>query len=323
MPRNESKVSGNRGRAIAQALLVTFLWSSSWVLIKFGLQASLPPLTFAGLRYCLAFLVLLPFLLAKPAQRRRLVELPGRVWGRLALLGLLLYTLTQGAQFVGLSLLPAATLTLLLNLTPIAVALLSVFISDESPTMGQWAGSLLSAVGALIYFFPLAMPQGQALGLAVGLFGMLANAVSSLMGRRINRDGHLSPLLITTVSMGIGGLILLVAGAVTQGFGELGWQQWAIIAWLAVVNTAVAFTLWNHTLRTLTAVESSVINNTMLPQIAVLAWVFLGEALTARQIVGLVLVGVGTLVVQLWPGWSLNRREHKEKPATSSADLSD
>ena len=76
-------------------------------------------------------------------------------------------------------------------------------------------------------------------------------------------------------------------------------QQWLLVAWLAVVNTALAFTLWNHTLRTLTAVESSVINNTMLPQIAILAWVFLDEPLNLRQIIGISLVGVGTLVVQL------------------------
>ena len=46
--------------AILQALLVTFLWSTSWVLIKIGL-AEIPPLTLAGLRYSLAFLFLLPF----------------------------------------------------------------------------------------------------------------------------------------------------------------------------------------------------------------------------------------------------------------------
>ena len=32
------------------ALFVVFLWATSWVLIKFGLEA-IPPLTFAGLRY--------------------------------------------------------------------------------------------------------------------------------------------------------------------------------------------------------------------------------------------------------------------------------
>ena len=45
--------------------------------------------------------------------------------------------------------------------------------------------------------------------------------------------------------------------------------------------------------------ESSVINNTMLFQIAVLAWLFLGERLAGRQVAGMVLSALGTLVVQI------------------------
>ncbi len=47
------------GKAVLQALFVTFLWSTSWVFIKLGLT-DIPALTFAGLRYSLAFLCLLP-----------------------------------------------------------------------------------------------------------------------------------------------------------------------------------------------------------------------------------------------------------------------
>jgi drug/metabolite transporter (DMT)-like permease len=286
-------------KAILQALFVTFLWSTSWILIKLGLRADLPALTFAGLRYSLAFLCLAPFVLFNPVHRRTLRGLPGAVWARLAALGVVFYALTQGAQFVGLAFLPAATLTLLLNLTPVVVALSSGLLTGESPARAQWGGILLSVAGALLYFYPLAVPAGQAVGLAVALLGVLANAGSALLGRRVNREAALSPLLVTTISMGVGGGLLLGVGVATQGFGRPGPAQWLIILWLALVNTALAFTLWNHTLRTLTAVESSVINNTMLPQIAVLAWVFLDEPLGARQIAGIALVGVGTLVVQL------------------------
>jgi drug/metabolite transporter (DMT)-like permease len=46
--------------AVGQALLVTFLWSTSWVLIKVGLdELDLRPLGFAGLRYALGALLLL------------------------------------------------------------------------------------------------------------------------------------------------------------------------------------------------------------------------------------------------------------------------
>jgi drug/metabolite transporter (DMT)-like permease len=151
----------------------------------------------------------------------------------------------------------------------------------------------------IVYFLPLDIPVGQILGLAVALVCVLANAGSSLLGRQANHQSGLAPILITAVSMGIGGLLLLIIGAITQGFGALDLTQWLIIAWLAIVNTAVAFTLWNRTLRTLTATESSVINSTMLPQIAILAWLFLGEPLNLKQIIGIILVGIGMLIVQL------------------------
>jgi drug/metabolite transporter (DMT)-like permease len=99
--------------------------------------------------------------------------------------------------------------------------------------------------------------------------------------------------------MGSGALVLLVGGVLVQGLPCLTLTNWAIILWLAVVNSALAFTLWNRTLRTLSAMESSIINNTMLFQIALLAWVFLGERMTWREIMGMVLAVLGTLVVQI------------------------
>jgi drug/metabolite transporter (DMT)-like permease len=283
--------------AVLQALLVTFLWSTSWVLIKIGLE-DIPALTFAGLRYSLAFLCLLPFAL-RPACLRPLRSLSRRGWGRLIALGLFFYAVTQGAQFVGLAYLPAVTVSLLLNFTTIVVALLGIFLLAERPTALQWGGVLLNLVGNVRYFYPVSFPASQIVGLIVVIFGVLANAISSILGRRINREGDVPPLAVTVVSMGIGAIVLLAAGAFIQGFPRLNPIHWAIISWLAVVNTAVAFTLWNHTLRTLGAMQSSIINSTMLVQIAVLAWLFLGEQFTWQEGIGMVLAGFGALIVQL------------------------
>lgn len=49
----------------------------------------------------------------------------------------------------------------------------------------------------------------------------------------------------------------------------------------------------------LTATESSIINGTMLIWIPILAILFLGETITPKEIVGLVITGVGTLLIQL------------------------
>lgn len=289
--------SSPRLRAILQALLVTFLWSTSWVLIKYALD-EIPPLTFAGLRYTLAFLVLLPGL---SRHRRAVRTLSARQWGELALLGVTFYALTQGGQFVTLHYLPATTFSLLLNFTTILVALFGTLVLREIPTRRQWAGIALFILGVLIYFFPAAAPTRSAVGFVFAGVTVGANATAALLGRAVNRGNAIPPLVVTVISMGIGAMLLMTVGLAMQGLPPLSLRSWAIIGWLAVVNTAFAFTLWNVTLQTLTAVESSIINNTMLVQIAVLAWLFLDETLSAGNVAGLLLAIAGVLVVQLAP----------------------
>lgn len=292
-----AEVEQSRLVPVLQALLVTFLWSTSWILIKIGLR-EIPALTFAGLRYTLAFLVLAPMVVAKAEHRRAVRRLGARRWAELIVLGLVFYTLTQGAMFVALAHLPAMPVSLILSFSPVAVALLAIPWLGELPTRLQWAGMVLFLVGILTYFYPFAVPL-QPLGLAAALLGLVMNVLSSVMGRAVNRRRDSHPLVVTVVSMGFGAVTLLAIGIATQGLPRLDLTGVGIVLYLAVVNTALAFTLWNHTLQRLTAMESSIINNTMLLQIVVLAWLFLGEPLGSQAILGIGLAAVGALLVQL------------------------
>ncbi len=293
-----------RGRAIALAVFVTFLWSTSWILIKVGLQREqLEPLSFAGLRYALAALILLP--LGWPALRRARPWAAGRgLILRAAVLGLLLYAVAQGAQFAALDMLPAATVSLVLSSTPVAVALLGRRHATEGATRIQALGIGVLVAGVLLYFGLAAVPAGALLGVGVAVIGMLATAVGAQQGRTLARDAmdqFGGAVALTGVTMAIGATVLLAGGVALEGIPRLSATGWLICGWLALVNTAFAFTIWNHTMRRLTAIESSVLNTAMLVQIAILAWVFLGETLEARQIVGLGLALCGVLLVQVAP----------------------
>jgi drug/metabolite transporter (DMT)-like permease len=129
--------------------------------------------------------------------------------------------------------------------------------------------------------------------------GVFANAASAVLGRSINRKSHLTPIVITVISMGIGAIILLSVGITLQGFPTINLENIFYLLWLAIINTALAFTIWNYTLRTLTAMESSIINGTMLIQIAVLAWIFLGEDISLKEIIGMLIASSGAVLVQL------------------------
>ncbi|MFD1514383.1 DMT family transporter [Halomarina rubra] len=288
-----------------QALFVTLLWSSSYVLIDIGLT-DIPALTFAGLRYTLAAIVLLPLFFYQ-ATPQRLASLSPRDWGLVVLLGVSMYTITQGAQFLALRHLQSATVSLLLNFTPVIVLGASIPVLGERPTSRQLLGVAILLVGVGLYFRPLQFPASEVFGLTVMGLGVLGNAAAAILGRRFNRGPGLSPLAVTTLTMSIGSVLLLGSGLATQGLPALSLENWLVVGWLAIVNTAFAFTLWNHTLQTLSAVESSIINNTMLIQVAVLGWVLLDESLTVGDGIGLLIVAVGALVVQL--GRSRSKRE--------------
>ncbi|MGH3650549.1 MAG: DMT family transporter [Acidimicrobiia bacterium] len=284
-------------RAVWTALFVTFLWSSSWVLIRWGLdEEALEPITFAALRYALAAIVLLAWVVSQPRLRKGFTTLNRSSIAQLVVLGIVLYALTQGAQFVAIDNQPAATTSLVLSWTPLLVALVGGWSIAETSSPRQLAGTLMVVAGAWFYF---AGDLGStAVGMTAALVGLAANVASALLGRHVNRRADLAPVVIAASSMAVGAALLVTAGIIVEGPPVISARAWLIIGWLAVVNTALAFTLWNLSLRRLSALESAAINNTMLIQIAILAWVFLDESLGLGEAAGIVLVSVGILLTQ-------------------------
>ncbi len=215
----------------------------------------------------------------------------------MAALGILLYALTQGAQFIAIDRQPAATSSMVLSLTPLLVAAFASRSSVEPPSQGQWFGAVLVASGAWFYFS--GDLGSTSIGMMAAIVGLVANAGSALLGRRVNRGTAVAPVVVTALSMTVGAAALAATGLVAEGWPTVTGRAALIIAWLAVVNTAMAFTLWNLSLRRLSAVESAGINNTMLLQIGALAWILLDEGPGVAGVAGMVLVSAGVLVIQL------------------------
>jgi drug/metabolite transporter (DMT)-like permease len=279
-------------KAILAALFVAFLWSTSWILIKNNID-EIPPLLFAGIRYMLASLILLPGLYRFKTCIRQLSR---RDWIELFLFGLVYYTIAQGAQFITLKYMEAISFSLLLNFTTIMVAIMAIFTLKEFPSPLQWGGIAIFLLGIYLYFVPIQAGEFSVIGLVMAFITLLGNAIAGVQGRAINRTRRIPAYVVTTLSMTIGSILMLAGGLTFEDLPPLSLSNWGTLAWLAAVNTAFAFTVWSKTQQTLTAVESSVINNTMLIQIAILAWIFLDEALTRLDVLGLVLVAVGALL---------------------------
>ncbi len=72
-------------------LILTFIWGSTWLAIKLGLQ-DLPPFTFSGVRFVVA---VIPLLVAVAARRHTIPRRAGD-WGLIAKTAFLTFSINYG-----------------------------------------------------------------------------------------------------------------------------------------------------------------------------------------------------------------------------------
>ena len=284
-----------RGKAIAVlvALIVTVIWSSTFVIVKFALE-SLGPLTIAGMRYTLGALALFPFLILRKENKKPISR---DLWLRMTLIGISSYTIGNGALFWGLKYIPATTGSFLMGLIPLLVMIGGAVFLQELPSRWQIVGVFVSLVGSGIFFsggLESGEPQGMII-LAVGLVGFMS---FSLLGRGIARERSLDTLSLTIYPLIIGGLITSFIAFGFEGFPTFtGRSFWAVV-WLALINTSLGYVLYNHALRDLTALEMNMVMNLTPLFTALLSWILLRERLAVIELLGMLVMITGVVLVQ-------------------------
>lgn len=279
------------------ALFVTFLWSTSFVIIKIGLKTATPML-FSGFRYLLAGSILLFFVGFNDKSKKEIMSFTSRQFLLLLLYGLVFITMTQGFQYLSLNLLPAITVSQLLTITPVIVLLMGNFILKEVPSRLDFILLTTTLFGVFMFYYPFNIPFSELIGLGFLVLCLFSNAGATILGRHINSTLEKSALTITSISMFFGGLLLTISGFIFEKF-TITWIEVIYVIILAVVNTALAFTLWNKSMRTLRALDISLINNTMLPQITILSILFLQESITLLEFFSLAVILVSVLSIQV------------------------
>lgn len=289
-----------RWLALGEAVFVVALWSMSPILVKLAL-VDLGPLQIAGARYFLGFLTLLPWLWMR--SRRSWASRPRTVWLRLAVMGVLAYPIGNGLLFWGMKTLPATTSAFLLNAIPLGTLVLGAVWLKERPTWGQAGGIALVLAGAAL-FFGGEIRGGEGLALGGSMVGVLALTVFGLMARKIARDGEVDTVSLSALPMAIGGGLLLVAAPPVPIPAA---PTLTLLVFLGIVNSALAYILWNHALTRLQAFEISVLGNLIPIGTALLAPGILAERLAPRSWIGIAAALAGVILVA-WGGRRTSRR---------------
>ncbi len=279
---------------LLESIVVVAVWSSSFPLVKISL-AELSPFQIAGVRYFGAFIVLIPILLTR--SRGTLKRMPLRLWVRLAVMGVIAYPLGNSMLFWGLQSLHSTTSAFLLNSSPLATLALGVIWLKEKPTRLQLVG-LVVALGGGFVFFGTRIPSAETVPIVVTLLGAVCLAVFGVMAREFARDGLVDGVTLAGIPLLFGGGLLMIAVPPAHIPSP---RVSAVLVWLAVVNSALAYLLWNHALRRLQAFEISIVANLMPMGTGLVAPLLIGETVgpaawvgIAVALAGVVLVGLGS-----------------------------
>jgi len=282
--------------ALIESALVILIWASSYVIIRLGVgeQKIIGPLTLAGIRYTLGALILFPFMFRVGNPFR---SLSPSVWQRLFWLGVSSYTIANGALYWALQYISSTTSSFILSLVPLMMLFASTIFLNERPTRQQVLGVLISIAGSMV-FFARGFEGNELTGVIVVSIGTLGFVAFGVLGRGLARSGQTDALTMSALPLFFGGGITLIIALISEGVPNLSLYAWGIIFWLAIINTAFAYTLYNHSLRVLTAVEMGAMRNSSPLWTALFAWVLLGEVVKVEQLIGIVVVIVGVTMVQ-------------------------
>jgi drug/metabolite transporter (DMT)-like permease len=296
-PRTQPR-SASRA-AWAALLVVWFVWGSTFVAIRVGVE-SIPPLAMAAVRYLVAGAVLLPVARMTGAPALRASDRPGiRQWLGMSVVGTMLLAFGNGAACYAEQTLPAGFTALLIATVPFWMVLADRVISRRAVGWLGWLALIVGASGVAI----LARPHGSgaALPTLVVLGGSLSWGAGSVLVGRLPAPAR--PLLGSSMEMLTGGAVLAALAAATGELGrfdpgQVSGRSWLALAYLIVPGSLLAMTCYVIALRRLptAAVSTYAYVN---PVVAVgLGAMLLGEHLTPVTLVGggVVLVSVALLL---------------------------
>lgn len=289
--------------------LLSVLWGGSFFFNGAALR-ELPPLTLVFLRVAIGAVFLLPLL------RVYRISLPRGLtaWRPFFAMGLLNNVVPFSLIVIGQTFIPSGLASILNATTPLFTIVVMAAAGEEQLMGLRIAGVIIGLIGVIILRgVGVDMGAGESVGILLCLAAAFSYGLAALVARRLLQG---SPPLRTATCQLLASTLMMafIAGAIDQpwrlplpsaatGFAVLG---------LAGLSTALAYIVFFQILQRSGATNVMLVT-LLIPVTAILLGALvLGEAVSAREIAGALVIGSALLVID---GRVLTRLR-RARPAT-------
>jgi drug/metabolite transporter (DMT)-like permease len=304
-------------QTIFLAVIACLLWSSAFVGVKIGLKYH-SPLQFAGIRFAISGLMLIPVVHDFKRFRK---EVSGN-FGYVCLIAFLQVILQYSFFYLGVSMVPASIAAMIVGSSPLFVALVAHFsISGDRMDWFKTGSILLGILGvAVITLGRDSLPSGAEIALTGVVLLLLNNLASGITNVVVARKKQtISPMVLTSASLFIGGILLFVISIPFEGlhYRVFPPEYFVALGWLSFLSAA-AISIWNTLLRRPTVKVSELnIWKFLIPVAgAILSWIILpNESPDVVSVSGMILIASSLLIL------SLSNRNKKLSAENAGSEL--
>jgi drug/metabolite transporter (DMT)-like permease len=285
--------SPGSARLYGAFLLLTLIWGTTWAVIRLGLEG-LPPFTGVALRFLVAgtlLLGLVPVFGVRFTWTRREIGL----W---LSNGALAFSASYVVVYWAEQYIPSGLAAVLFATYPLFVAgLAHLALPAERLSAGAAGGLLLGFFGVALIFSDDLRSLGGPNVRAVALLFLVSPVVSAVATVAVKRWGAgIHPLSLTAIPMLLTGIVVGAVALVFERHVAPVWNLRSLgaLLYLAVLGSAVSFTVYYWVLSHVPATRLALIAYTIPIVAVVVGAVAFGEPVRVKLLLGgaLVLAGV-------------------------------
>jgi drug/metabolite transporter (DMT)-like permease len=274
-----------------------FIWGSTWLAIRFGLEA-LTPFFSAGIRFILASVLILALMKIKNVNLQT-----DKIAIRLYfLMGFFSFVIPFGLVYWAQQFVPSGMAAVLFAVYPFWVVIFSYLrMKEESIGFYKIFGTVLGFGGIVVIFSDSF--KGDISDYLIGMFAVvLSGTMQAWIAVSIKKFGnHLHSLSMNFIPMVIAGISMTAIAFLTEDLSTIKINENAVLSilYLAVFGSVVTFTSFYWLIKHINVIILSLIAF-ITPVVALILGYFIyGEVLSTRHFVGAALVLTGVFWANL------------------------
>ncbi len=277
--------------------LICFIWGSTWLAIRIGLE-TLTPLYSSGFRFILASLLIFLWMRFKKLELQKdKISIIFYI-----VMGLFTFVIPFALVYWAEQFVPSGLSAVLFAVFPFFVFLFSYFlIPAETIGFTKLIGIVVGFSGILTIFWNDL--GGNITSYLLGMSAIvLCATLQAAIAVLIKKYGqHLNPLTMNFIPMIIAGFTLTILGVFFEDFSSLSFNTGAVLSvfYLALFGSIITFTSYFWLLKRMNVVLLS-LSAFINPIVAlILGWIVYSEQLTSNHFWGSLLVLTGLLWANL------------------------